>query len=227
MAAFALLLAISIGCGTTPTPTAELNVDPEAILNQAIGQLNQLRYASFLLDQPQGTTELLPGLEMSRVYGVVANPDRFRFTVEAQVSGTYVETDMVVIADQAYMTNFFTGKWEEVGMELLPVNFADLGQTLSAILGSIQSPKLAGTESLGQRPAYQIQGQVDSGDLSRLVPNAAPDFDVILELWLEQSSSLLLRVVITGQVISTDIVDAVRVLSLDDIDVPVEITPPL
>jgi len=227
LAAFALFLAISIGCGNTPTPTAELNVDPEAILNQAIGQLNQLRYASFLLDQPQGTTELLPGLEMSRVYGVVANPDRFRFTVEARVSGTYIETDMVVIADQAYMTNFFTGKWEEVGMELLPVNFADLGQTLSAILGSIQSPSLVGTESLAERPVYLVQGRVDSGDLSRLVPNAALGFDVMLELWLEQSSGLLLRVVITGQVISTDISDAVRVLSLDDIDVPVKITPPL
>ena len=232
LAAFALFTfisigAISIGCASTPTPTPELNVDPEAILNQAIRQLNQLRYASFLLDQPQGTTELLPGLEMSRVYGVVANPDRFRFTVEAQVSGTYIETDMVVIADQAYMTNFFTGKWEEVGMELLPVNFADLGQTLSAILGSIQSPSLVGTESLGERPVYLVQGRVDSGDLSRLVPNAALGFDVMLELWLEQSSGLLLRVVITGQVISTDISDAVRVLSLDDIDVPVKITPPL
>ena len=227
LVALALFLSVSIGCGKTPTPTPELNVDPEAILDQAIGQLNQLSYASFLLDQPQGTTELLPGLEMSRVYGVVANPDRFRFTVEAEVSGTYVETDMVVIADQAYMTNFFTGKWEEVGIDLLPVNFANLGQTLSAILGSIQSPILAGAESLGERPVYLIQGRVDSGDLSRLVPNAAPGFDVMLELWLEQSSGLLLQVVITGQVISTDVEDAVRVLSLDDIDVPVEITPPL
>ncbi len=227
LAAFALFLAIGIGCGSTPTPTAELNVDPEAILNQAIGQLNQLRYASFLLDQPQGTTELLPGLEMSRVYGVVANPDRFRFTVEAQVSGTSAETDMVVIGEQAYMTNFFTGKWEKVGMELLPVNFADLGQTLSNILGSIQSPSLVGADSLGERAVYLVQGGVDSGDLSRLVPNAALGFNVILELWLEQSSGLLLRVVITGQVISTDIGDAVRVLTLEDIDVPVEITPPL
>ena len=231
-AAFALFIlinigAISIGCGGAPTPTPELNVDPQAILGQAISQLNQLSYASFLLDQPQGTTELLPGLEMSRVYGVVANPDRFRFTVEAQVGGSYVETDMVVIADQAYMTNFFTEKWEEVGMDLLPVNFANLGQTLSVILGSIQSPGLAGVESLGERPVYLVQGRVDSGDLSRLVPNAAPGFNVPLELWLEQSSGLLLRVVITGQVISTDIADAVRVFSLDDIDVPVEITPPL
>ena len=227
-----LILAISIGaiiigCGSTPTTTPELKVDPEEILNRAIGQLNQLNYASFLLEQPQGTTELLPGLEMSRVYGVVANPDQFRFTVEAQVSGTYVETDMVVIADQAYMTNFFTGEWEEVGMELLPVNFADLGQTLSAILSSIQSPNLAGAEFLGERPVYLVQGQVDSGDLSRLVPNATPGFDLMLELWLEQSSGLLLRVAITGQVISTDIADAVRVLSLDDIGVPVEITLPL
>ena len=230
--AFALFLAITtgaigVGCSSIPAPTPDLNVGPEAILDQAIGQLNQFRYASFLLDQPQGTTELLPGLEMSRVSGVVASPDRFRFTVEAQVSGTYVETDMVVIADQAYMTNFFTGEWEEVGMDLLPVNFANLGQTLSVILGSIQSPSLAGAESLGKRPVYLVQGRVDSGDLSRLVPNAVAGFDVILELWLEQSSGLLLRVVITGQVISTDTADAVRILSLDDIDVPVEINPPL
>ena len=231
-AAFALFPAIlagafSLGCGSLPTPTPELNLDPEVILDRAIGQLNQLRYASFLLDQPQGTTELLPGLEMSRVYGVVANPDRFSFTVEAQVGGSYVETDMVVIADQAYMTNFFTGKWEEVGMELLPVNFANLGQTLSDILGAIQSPSLAGAESLEGRRVHLVQGRVDSGDLSRLVPNAALGFDVMLELWLEQSSGLLLRVVITGQVISTDIADAVRVLTLDDIGVPVEISPPL
>ena len=220
-------VAVGTGCGSAPTPSPKLNVDPEAILEQAIGQLNQLSYASFLLDQPLGTTELLPGLEMSRVYGVVANPDRFRFTVEAQVGGAYAEIDMVVIADQAYMTNFFTGKWEEVGLDLLPVNFANLGESLSAILGSIQSPSLAGTESLGKRPVYLVQGRVDSGDLSRLVPNAAPGFNVMLELWLEQSSSLLLRVVITGQVISTDIADAVRVLTLDDIDLPVEIAPPL
>ena len=196
-------------------------------MDQAIGQLQKLSYASFVLDQTQGTTELLPGLEMTRVYGVVANPDRFRFTVEAQVSGTYVETDMVVIADRVYMTNFFTGNWDEVGMDLLPVNFANLGETLSAILGSIQSPRLIGAKSLGERPVYVVQGRVLSDDLSGLVPNATPGFDVMLELWIEQSDGLLLQIVITGQVIYTDIVDAVRILSLDDIDVPVEITPPL
>ena len=235
LAACALFLAISTACAgrptsnhtLTPVPTPTPTPGPQALLDQAIGQLQQLRYASFVLDQPQGTTELLPGLEMTRVYGVVANPDRFRFTVEAQVSGTYVETDMVVIADRVYMTNFFTGNWEEVGMELLPVNFANLGETLSAILGSIQSPSLSGAKSLGKRPMYVVQGRVLSDDLFGLVPNATPGFDVMLELWLEQSDGLLLKIVITGQVVYTDIVDAVRVLSLDDIDVPVEITPPL
>ena len=223
----ALFLVASVACGGTPPPTPDPNVDPVIILDQAISQLDQLKYASFLLDHPEGATELLPGLEMNRVYGVVANPDRFRFTVEAQVSGTYVETDMVVIADQAYMTNFFTGKWEEVGMELLPVNFANLGDTLSAILNSIQTPILLGTEKLGENRVYVVQGWVLSDDLSALVPNAAPGFNVVLDLWLDQSSGLLLQIVITGQVVSTDQTDAVRVLSLDDIDVPVEINPPL
>ncbi len=54
-AASALFLVISIGaistgCGSTPAPTPELKVNPEAILEQAIGQLDQLSYASFSLE---------------------------------------------------------------------------------------------------------------------------------------------------------------------------------
>ena len=47
-----------------------------------------------------------------------------------------------------------------------------------------------------------------------------------LDLWLEQSKSLLLQVLITGRVIPSDDADTVRVLTLDDINVPVEISPP-
>ena len=196
-------------------------------MEQAIELLELLEYASFSLDQPDGTTQLLPGLEMSRVYGVVANPDRFRFTVEAQVSSTYVETNMVVISDRAFMTNFFTGQWEEVSIEVLPVDFANLGETLSQILRSLQEPNLKGADTYQDQPVYLIQGRVMSGDLSNLVPNATPGFDVNLELWVGQSSSMLLKVIITGQVVSTDEIEARRILTLDDIDVPVEITPPL
>jgi hypothetical protein len=84
-----------------------------------------------------------------------------------------------------------------------------------------------GIEELNHRDAHRIQGTVRSDDLSTLVPNAGEGFDVALELWVDRSESLLLQVLITGQVVDTDLPDAARVLTLDDIDIPVDISPPL
>jgi hypothetical protein len=186
-----------------------------------------LESGAFTLEHQKGTTVLLPGIEMSKVYGVVEIPDRFRFTVEAQVSNTFVKTTVVVIEDQAYMTNLLTGQWQPVSREILPFNFSNLGQTLGNIIEAVQDPVLVGTEKLDHREAYRIQGTMRSDDLSTLVPNAGEGFDVALELWVDRSESLLLQVLITGQVVDTDLPDAARVLTLDDIDIPVDISPPL
>ena len=221
-----LVLALIVGCGTAPTPTVEVQVDPQEVLRGAVNRLMTLESTAFTLEHRVGTSVLLPGLEMNRVYGVAVIPDRFRFTVEAQISGAYVETDMVVIGQQAYMTNFFTGNWEEVPMEVLPLNFADLGRTLSDILLAVEAPTLAGTQTLRGHRVYLIQGGVHSEDLSALVPNAGVGFDVVLELAVDQKEGLLLQVVITGQVVDTDADETVRVLSLDDFDVPVDIEAP-
>ena len=223
-----LALAFVVGCSTapTPTPTVEVQVDPQEVLRGAVSRLMTLQSTAFTLEHRVGTSVLLPGLEMNRVYGVAVIPDRFRFTVEAQISGAYVETDMVVIGQQAYMTNFFTGNWEEVPMEVLPLNFADLGRTLSDILLAVEVPTLAGTQTLRGHRVYLIQGRVPSEDLSALVPNAGVGFDVVLELAVDQKEGLLLQVVIAGQVVDTDADETVRVLSLDDFDVPVAIEAP-
>jgi hypothetical protein len=186
-----------------------------------------LESGAFTLEQQKGTTVLLPGIEMSKVYGVAEIPDRFRFTVEARGRNTFVETTVVVVEDQAYMTNFLTGRWQTVSREILPFNFSNLGQTLGGIIEAVQDPAMVGTEKLDHRDAYRIRGTVRSDDLSTLVPSAGEGFDVNLELWVDRSESLLLQVLITGRVVDTDLPDAVRVLTLDDIDVPVDISPPL
>lgn len=70
---------------------------------------------------------------------------------------------------------------------------------------------------LDNRNAYRIQGGVRPDDLPMLVPNARQGLDVSLDLWVDRSEWLLLQVSIIGRVVDTDLPDAVRVLTLDDI----------
>ena len=81
-----------------------------------------------------------------------------------------------------------------------------------------------------ERPAgaedHLIRGQLKSQHLAGLIPGAAQDLDVTLELSLSRSDSLLRQALITGQVLATDVVDAVRVLTLSDLNGPIAITAP-
>lgn len=221
-----VLLALLPGCGSDSSPTPDPLVDPQEILRQSVERVLALESVEFTLEHQQGTTELLPGIELSKVYGVADIPDKFRFTVEAEVSNTFVEIGVVVIGDQAYMTNFLTGRWQEVPKDVLPLNLSNLGQTLAGIIESVQVPALVGSERWHDYDAYRVRGMVKSDELSALVPNAGSGFDVELELWVDRDQGLLLQVIISGQMLDTDVPETVRVLALDRIDAPVEIAAP-
>ena len=229
-----LLLGVGVACGTTeptathvPTPTGVPEVlDPVVILQEATEQLLALESASFVLEHHTGTTRLFPGLEMSRASGAVELPDRAELKVEAELAAprSYVEINIVTIEDKAYMTDFITGQWGEVPIESLPFTLHGMGHTLAGIVEQMKQPELL------ERPAgaedHLIRGQLKSQHLLGLIPGAAQDLDVTLELSLSRSDSLLRLASITGQVLTTDVVDAVRVLTLSDINGPIAIIAP-
>ena len=223
---------LAAGCSpaatATPTPTPLPLIDPAEALQRAVTQVLALKSAAFTLEHQIGTTTLFPGLEMSKASGVVDIPEKFSLKVEAQSEfpRSYVEINIVAIGDQAYMTDFVTGQWREVPLASLPVSLGGLGRTLADIIEAVDSPQLAGAEQLRGRDAWRVTGRVRSQDLAPLVPGAADDLDVALELWLDQRDGLLLQALITGAVVPTDVPDAVRLLVLDHFNAPVDITPP-
>ena len=166
---------------------------------------------------------------MKKVSGVVDIPDRFQLKVEAEslFSPAFVEIKIVVIGDRAYMTDPGTGRWSEQPLESLPINLSNLGRTLANIIEAVEAPTLVVSEELKGYDTYRIRGRINSQDLSDLVPGAGQGLDVTLDLWLDRMSHLLLQVLITGMVVPTDDDDTVRVLTLDDINLPVEISPPI
>ena len=58
------------------------------------------------------------------------------------------------------------------------------------------------------------------------MPGAAEGLEVELELWLDLEAALLRRVLITGPVLTGDIPETVRLLAIDNINVPVDIAAP-
>ncbi len=226
----ALLLAMAVvACSQQPTATlapSPTPVDPRAELRRTVERLQQLESVSFVLDQTVGSTVLTPGVEMNRAYGSVGIPGRFDVTVEALVGNLYVELGMSTVDGVSYMTNPITGQWAEVPPESIPINLLTLGSTLAGIVEAVQAPEMVSETRLEGLDVYHIRGSIQSSDLRELVPGADDGYPVTLEMWMERQDGTLRKATITGQVTDDDVMDALRVLTLDDVNQPVTIEPP-
>ena len=224
-----LLVMAVVACSQQPTATlapSPTPVDPRAELRRTVERLQQLESVSFVLDQTVGSTVLTPGVEMNRAYGSVGIPGRFDVTVEALVGNLYVELGMSTVDGISYMTNPITGQWAEVPPESIPINLLTLGSTLAGIVEAVQAPELVSETRLEELDVYHIRGSIQSSDLRELVPGADDGYPVTLEMWMERQDGTLRKATITGQVTDDDVMDALRVLTLDDINQPVTIEPP-
>ena len=227
-----LVVGLLAACGSeqaSEPPSAVAGIDIEIAMPQAVDKLLALESAAFSLEHLEGTTELFPGVLMTKAYGEVLIPDRFSVTVEAesQVPKSYIEIRIITIGDTAYMTmtSIFSGRWREVSTDSLPINLTGLGQTLADIVAAVQQPRAIRAERQNGVDTLHIKGEIASEDLSGLVPGAVEGYSVGLDLWLEQNG-LLRQVHIIGRVVPTDDVNTVRQLTLDDINLPVVISPP-
>ena len=225
-------VVLAAGCwGGEPkvSPTSDFTpADARDAMRQAVIRVLQLKSAAFTLEHKVGSTRLFPGLEMSKAYGVADIPDRVSLTVEAESAfpRSYLEISVITLEDTAYMTDILSGKWREVGIDSLPFTFSDLGRTLADIIEAVEDPEIVGAELVLGHDSHRIAGMIRSEDLAALVPGAGTGFDVRLVLWLSRLDSLLVQVLITGKVMPSDLETSVRLLTLDDIDVPVNITAP-
>ena len=225
----ALVMVMLAACSQQSTLTPMLSptpVDPRAELRRTVERLLALESVSFVLDQTVGSTLLSPGIEMNRAYGNVVVPGKFDVIVEAQVGNLYVELGVASIDDVAYMTNPITGQWAEVPVESIPINLLTLGSTLAGIVESVQDPELVSKTTLENLDVYHIRGGIVSEDLQELVPGAEAGYPVTLEMWMEQQTGTLRKATIAGRVTDDDVPDAMRVLTLNEVNLPVEIKPP-
>ncbi len=195
----------------TPTPLP----DPRAILVSAADHLISDPYLEFVLEHPVGSTPLAAGLNLAGAEGVANLPDRFRLALDMEASGTVVKLDVIVVEDQAYMTNLFSGAWEPVLKEQIPFRFDFVTGSVANLLSNMDDLTLVGDWVLEGEPVYVIRGEGPTEALTQLIPGALPDSTIPVELWVSKADDRLRQVKLTGPLVTGDLPDTVRLVRLD------------
>ena len=223
-----LLLLAAAGCGGAagtvapePPPTATPLPDPAAILGRAAGRVAAAKSLGFVLEHPAGATELAPGLLLTRAEGAAKAPDKFRLTLELEASGSFLELAVVGIGERAWMTNLFSGEWEAVSAAALPVRWEDAAAVFAAAIAAVESPELAGSEPVEDGEdgyaAWVIRGMLPRAALAAALPGTLAEGSVAVTIWADQEERRLPRLRLDGPLVTGDLPEVARVLTLEEL----------
>ena len=233
-AGLAIALAVSLlscaGPTATPVPTSPPTPtplpDPRVILVRAADHLTTDPYLEFVLEHPAGSTPLATGLNLAGAEGVASLPDRFRLALDMEASGTVLKLDVIVVEDQAYMTNLFSGAWEPVLKEQIPFRFDFVTESVANLLSGMNEVTLVGDLVLEGDLVYVIRGEGPTEALTQLIPGALPDSSIPTELWVSKADGRLRQVKLTGPLGVGDLPDTVRAVRLRVLEEAPEIEAP-
>lgn len=223
-----LLLLAAVGCGgggatatPLPTPTPTPPPDPEALLERAAGRVAAAESLAFTLEHIEGSAELAPGLLLTRAEGVANAPDSFRIALDLEASGSFLELEVIGIGERAWMTNLFSGEWESVAPEVLPVSLDNAAAVFARVLAGVESPRLAGSEQVegtegGGYAAWRIEGTLPGSALAEVIPGALAEAALTATVWVDQEESRLPRLQLDGPLLAGDVPEVGRVLTLEE-----------
>ena len=116
--------------------------------------------------------------------------------------------------------------WVALPLDQVPFNFRGLGMTLRDLLAVIEDGASTGQESVLGVQTVRVEGNVTSEDLSSLLAPVDAGHAVGLTLWIDEAEYTLRQIRITGRIYDEDAAETARLLSIHEIDVPVDIQLP-
>lgn len=209
---------------STPTP-APPTVDD--LLSSAGEKLAAMSTAKFsMIDELESGAKFFGATFKSMVAEVEA-PDSFRMLVDVVAPGFgFVQVEMLAVGDQAYLKLSKDAPWALLPLERVPFNFAGLGMTLRDVLSMIEDGAITGRESVQGAQTIRAEGTIASDELSHLITSVDPGHSVALTLWIDEAGHTLRQIRIAGQIYDDDAPETVRVLTIEGIDLPVDIQLP-
>ena len=216
---------------STPAPTATPapTPAPEAgdFLAAVAANIAGMSSATFSMADETETGALFFGTTFKSMEAVVETPSNFRMLVDVVAPGFgFVEIEIIKVGEQAVMKLSKDAPWIPMPPEQVPFNFAGLAIVFGNLPSNVQSVALKGTETLQGRETVLVEAVVPSEALTDLITSADPGNEVTITMWIDESEFELRQMRLAGQIYNDDAPETTRLITLEDINVPVEIELP-
>ena len=224
-----VLLILAAACGTqseptpAPTPTPDLN----DLLSKAGEKMAAMKSAKFGMIDETETGAKFFDTTFKKLEAEVKAPDSFRILVDVVAPAFgFVEIEMMAVGEQAYLKFSEDAPWAPLLLDQVPFNFAGLGVTLRDVLNRLEDTAITGREAIQDAQTVRVEGSITSDALVDLITTADPGHDVTLTLWIDEADHLLRQIRIAGQIYDDDGPETTRLLTIEGIDMPVDIQLP-
>ena len=222
------MASLVAACGGDSSPDPAPDVDVDALLTGAGEVMAAMSTARFsMVDELESGAKFF-GTTFKRMETEVESPDSFRMVVDVEAPGFgFVEIEMMAVGEEAYLKLSADAPWNPLPLEQVPFNFSGLGFTLQDLLTTIKDGAVvAGRESLDGVQTIRVDGTLSSEQLSDLISSVDPGHAVSLGLWIDETDHALKQIRIAGRIYNDDAPETVRLLTIEGIDVSVDIELP-
>ncbi len=186
------------------------NYDPDALeppetpeeqyLEHLAAQWAETNTVHFELDIDGKTyLDVDENIELKSAEGDLKRPDEASAEARVGISFATFDVDLVVIGDDAYVTNFLNGNWERApaNFDFNPALIFDDEDGIGGVLAEMDDPRIGNTTTIDGQSAQQISGTVAQSDVTRLVAGALEGDEISVEIWMDTETNDLLRISLT------------------------------
>ena len=167
------------------------------------------------------------GAKLKRMEAVIKFPDSLRMMVDVVAPGFgFVQIEIIQVGDQAFIKLTEDAPWLPLPADQVPFDFASIAKLLETLPAEVEDLSVTGQETVQGTPALVLEGVVQSEALTDLITTAEPGHPVDLTLWIDPAEAVLRQVRIKGQILTEDAPETSRLITIEDINVPVEIELP-
>ena len=205
----------------TPTPTTE------EILAAAGAKVVAMESAKFGMIDETETGALFFGTTFKSMEAEVEAPESIKMLVNVVAPGFgFIEIEIIKVGEQAFLKLSKEAPWAPLPPDQVPFNFSGMGIVFGTLPNTIQDVAMTGREEVQGAQTVRIEGVIDSEELLPLITSANPGHPITLTLWIDETELLLRQVRLAGQVYDDDAPETTRLLTIEDINVPVDIELP-
>ena len=167
------------------------------------------------------------GMTLKSLEGEVKSPDGFKMFVDVEnPSFGFVVIEMTALGEDAFIKFSADAPWLPLPLDQVPFNFGELGPVLGQVLPAMENTEITGRESIGGVESIRVEGDATSEDLADLIPTVDAGHTLRLGFWFSEADHTITQFQILGKILNDDAPETSRLITISNINLPVEIQLP-